>query len=70
MKVKLKTAILDARGLHKKGDIIDVDVINPFIMEPVEEAKEAKAEPVEEAKEAKAEPIEDPKPKKTTKSKK
>ena len=59
MKVKLKTAILDARGLHKKGDIIDVDVINPFIMEPVEEAKEAKAEP-----------IEDPKPKKTTKSKK
>jgi hypothetical protein len=57
MKVKLKAAVLDASGLHKRGDIIEVDTINPFIMTPIDEAD--------------AEPIETPKPKKTTaKSKK
>lgn len=59
MKVKLKAAVFDASGLHKRGDIIEVDKVNPFIMTPIEEA------------EAEPEPIETPKPKKTTaKSKK
>ena len=55
MKAKLKTAMFTAKGLFKKGDIIEVDKIDPILMIPIED------EPEE---------IEEPKPKKTAKSKK
>lgn len=54
MKAILKASLLDNNGIHKKGDIIEVDKIDPFIMEPAPDEEE----PVEE------------KPKTTKKSKK
>lgn len=61
MKVKVKSPFFDARGLHKKGEIVDVEVLNPATMEPViDEAKVA----------AKVETADKKEPKKTTRTKK
>jgi len=54
MKVKVKAAFLDKDGIHKKGDVLDVNHFDPFLMIALEED-----EPKEEAK-----------PKTTKKSKK
>lgn len=54
MKVKIKAAFLDKDGIHKKGDVLDVDIFDPFLMDALEEDA-----PKEEAK-----------PKTTKKSKK
>lgn len=45
MKVKIKSAYLDKDGLHKKGDVLDVDIFDPLLMIALEEDK-----PKEEAK--------------------
>lgn len=39
MKVKAKAPFFDERGLHRKGDIVDVRVFRPELMEMVEEKK-------------------------------
>lgn len=54
MKAILKTSMLDKDGIHKKGDIIETENFDPFIMEALPD----EGEPVEE------------KPKTTKKSKK
>lgn len=46
MKVKAKAPFFDERGLHRKGDIVDVRVFRPELMEMVEEKK---AEEIEES---------------------
>lgn len=50
MKVKVKSAFVDGKGLHQKGDVIDVKSFNPTLMEIIPE-KEAKTEskPVKKA---------------------
>lgn len=61
MKVKIKSAYLDKDGLHKKGDVLDVDIFDPFLMVALEE---------EEPKLEEEEPKEEAKPKTTTKKSK
>jgi hypothetical protein len=47
MKVKVKAPFFDERGIHKKGEIVDVKKFKPEYMELVEE--ENKTEKVEKA---------------------
>ena len=47
MKVRVKSPFFDNKGLHKKGEIVEVSELNPTTMEPVideEKATEAKVE--------------------------
>ena len=44
MKIMVKAPFFDARGIHKKGEIVDVDKFNPEYMELIEEKKEKKVE--------------------------
>lgn len=48
MKVKVKSGYFDDKGLHKKGDIVEVKKLNPLFHIPVEpkieEKKVAKVE--------------------------
>lgn len=39
MKVKVKSAWLDADGIHKKGDVLEVKDFNPLLMIALEEEK-------------------------------
>lgn len=45
MKVKVKVPFFDDNGIHKRGEVIETAMFNPFLMEEVEvkEAKEEKA---------------------------
>ena len=40
MKVKVKAPFFDERGIHKRGDIVDVKAFRPEYMELIEEKKE------------------------------
>ena len=62
MKVKIKSAYLDKDGLHKKGDVLDVDIFDPFLMIALEEDEPKELE--------EDEPKEEAKPKTTTKKSK
>lgn len=44
MKVRIKVPFYDDSGIHKKGDIIDVDVFSSDFMELVKEEKKVKIE--------------------------
>lgn len=44
MKVKVKIPFYDDKGIHKKGDIIDVDVFSSEMMELIKEEKKVKIE--------------------------
>lgn len=46
MKVLVKAPFFDERGIHKKGDIVDVEAkkFRPEYMEPIEEKKTEKVE--------------------------
>ena len=46
MKILVKAPFFDERGIHKKGDIVDVDVkkFRPEYMELIEEEKTEKVE--------------------------
>lgn len=69
MKVKAKAPFFDEKGLHRRGDIVDVKTFRPELMELVEEKK------VKEIKESIDEaPAPEPekavkKPRKTTRKK-
>lgn len=47
MKIKVKAPFFDARGIHKPGDIVEVEEFNPVYHEIAEEEK--KTEKVEKA---------------------
>lgn len=50
MKVKVKSPFFDNNGLHKRGEILDVENVDLVTMEPlVDEEKEEKSEKVEKA---------------------
>lgn len=69
MKVKVKSPFFDAKGIHKRGEIVEVKEFRPEYMELVEEKK------VKEIKESvDAAPVSEPekavkKPRKTTRKK-
>lgn len=44
MKVKVKAPFFDEKGIHKKGDICEVNKFRPEYMELVEEKKAEKVE--------------------------
>lgn len=44
MKVKVKAPFFDEKGIHKKGDICEVNKFRPEYMELVEEKKTEKVE--------------------------
>ena len=37
MKVRVKSAWLDANGLHQKGDVLEVEEFNPLLMVALED---------------------------------
>ena len=40
MKVKVKAPFFDERGIHKKGEVVDVNKFKPEYMELIEEKEE------------------------------
>lgn len=44
MKVRIKVPFYDKNGIHKKGDIIDIDDFSSDFMELVKEEKKVKIE--------------------------
>ena len=44
MKVLVKAPFFDERGIHKKGEIVEVDKFRPEYMELIEEKKTDKVE--------------------------
>lgn len=40
MKVKVKAPFFDERGIHKKGEVVDVNKFRPEYMELIEEKEE------------------------------
>lgn len=44
MKVLVKAPFFDERGIHKKGDVVDVEKFRPEYMELIEEKKADKVE--------------------------
>ena len=44
MKVLVKAPFFDERGIHKKGDVVDVTKFRPEYMELIEEKKADKVE--------------------------
>lgn len=44
MKIKVKAPFFDERGIHKKGDVVDVKKFRPEYMELIEEKKADKVE--------------------------
>ena len=44
MKVMVKAPFFDERGIHKKGDIVEVNKFKPEYMELIEEKKTEKVE--------------------------
>lgn len=44
MKVLVKAPFFDERGIHKKGDVVDVKKFRPEYMELIEEKKAEKVE--------------------------
>lgn len=44
MKVLVKAPFFDERGIHKKGDVVDVKKFRPEYMELIEEKKTEKVE--------------------------
>lgn len=67
MKITVKTPFFDRRGLHKKGDVVEIDTaaFNPLTMVEIPETKEAVKAIKEEVDEASKKPA-----KKTTKRRK
>lgn len=61
MKIKVKAPFFDAKGIHKPGEIMEVEDFNPVYHEPVVDEKKATEKKVEKAVEAA--------PKKTTRKK-
>lgn len=49
MKVKVIAPFFDANGIHKRGEIMDVEKINTETMEPILDEKKVKEEKVEKA---------------------
>ena len=60
MKIKVKSPFFDAKGIHKPGEIMEVEEFNPIYHEPVVDEKKAAV---------KVEKAVDPTPKKTTRKK-
>ena len=48
MKILVKAPFFDERGIHKKGDVVEVNKFRPEYMELIED-KEKKVEKVEKA---------------------
>ena len=44
MKIRVKAPFFDERGIHKKGEICEVQRFNPLYMEPIAEEKKEKVE--------------------------
>ena len=44
MKVLVKAPFFDEKGIHKKGDVVDVEKFRPEYMELIEEKKADKVE--------------------------
>lgn len=67
MKITVKTPFFDRKGLHKKGDVVEIDTaaFNPLTMVEIPETKEAVKAIKEEVVEASKKPA-----KKTTKRRK
>lgn len=49
MKIKVKAPFFDERGIHKKGEIVEVNKFRPEYMELLDENAEEKKEKVEKA---------------------
>ena len=44
MKIRVKAPFFDERGIHKKGEICEVQRFNTLYMEPIAEEKKEKVE--------------------------
>lgn len=44
MKIKVKAPFFDERGIHKKGEVVEVNKFRPEYMELIEEKKADKVE--------------------------
>ena len=49
MKIRVKAPFFDERGIHKKGEIVEVNKFRPEYMELLDENAEEKKEKVEKA---------------------
>lgn len=45
MKVKVKSAWLDVNGLHKKGDVLEVEDFNPLLMVALDDEPKTEEKP-------------------------